>query len=1281
MLNLFWSGQVRGGNSDFLIQSWQDHEGLPESSALAVAQTPDGYLWIGSPEGLLRFNGVSFTRAEKFPHLIRLTTGVPFLQTDHSGRLWAGTESGLACYRQGVWQGIKGTNFSPRSVADDVGGRVLIGGTEGQLYTVLDGNLEKLSPPDGVKPSGVFCLTDAKDGQLWLANRGFIGRMTSAGWKRFGPANPMPKPLLAAPARNGGVWIFTPGELWHYHADGSLENFPAPDLDQPRVMIEDQSGMIWIASIASGLTRFRPGGEISRINATNGLAHNAVRCLIEDREGNVWAGGSLNGLNRLRLRQFFTIGRAEGLPDNIVRTVAEISPGEIIVGTHGGGTARIHDGKVEPQNPPSADAVGQYVWTLLQDRAGRLWVGTFSDGLFVEENGVRRQFPLPAALGKSITRLMEDSRGRIWLGGPNGLGLIENNLVATCFTNSVVAGYAITSLAEDAKSGVIWIGTYAHGVLKMDAENLAHVTKLAGLPGERTSSLTLDNDGYLWVGVFEHGLACFHDGQTTLIGAEQGLPADTIGSVLDDGRGSFWLGTTHGILRVARDELHRVAREPSPPAVFNLFNVSDGLGSEYCAEGYQPNALRDSTGRLWFGTDRGVVTINPAQLRLNTNPPPVVIERVGFTDLAGTNHISFAPSADKLVIPAGSVELEFYFDGLSYAAPEKVTFKYLLAGVNQNWRELGHHRELHFHQLAPGDYVLRLKAANNDGVWNEDATAFAFTIEPFVWQRLWFRLLVLVAVAGGGGLVVWRVSNRNFQRRIAERKHAEAEVQRREKYFRSLIEHASDSITVINPKATVTFQSSSGERILGYPAETMLGRCLFDLVHPEDLPKAKTALAQSLTQLNTPVTLTARLRHRDGSWRTIEAVGTGIQTETDERQVILNSRDLTDNLKLEEQFRQAQKMEAVGTLAGGIAHDFNNILAAIFGYGHLLQQDTEGNPAAQEDVAEILKAASRAKDLVQQILTFSRQREQNREIIRLDIIVKEATKFLRASLPATIEIELQRAPDTPAILGDPTQIYQVIINLATNALHAMEGRPGQLTVKLNSFLPDEKFIQAHPEFRPVQYSRLTVADTGHGMDAKTMERIFEPFFTTKPVGKGTGLGLAVVHGIVRSHDGIITVESQPGQGATFCVFFPAKEADAISGNAATVTLTSGHGENILLVDDESALTATLQRMLTRLNYQVTATNRASVALRLFRDTPEQFDLVITDLAMPEMNGLEVARRLREIRADLPVILVSGHAPDLTNENLREAGIAELLKKPVFMPTLAAAVQRMFDAPV
>ena len=390
-------------------------------------------------------------------------------------------------------------------------------------------------------------------------------------------------------------------------------------------------------------------------------------------------------------------------------------------------------------------------------------------------------------------------------------------------------------------------------------------------------------------------------------------------------------------------------------------------------------------------------------------------------------------------------------------------------------------------------------------------------------------------------------------------------------------------------------------------------------------------------------------------------------------------QDITQKLLFEKQMQQSQKMEAIGTLAGGIAHDFNNILAAMAGYAHLLRLDTADNQAAQADVAEMLVAMDRAKELVQQILTFSRQKDRKPEIIKLDKVVKEAMRFLRASLPAQIAIELNLSEQAPAILADPTQIYQVVVNLATNSLYAMEGRQGRLIVSLDPFRPDEPFLHNHPAMKRINYVRLTMTDTGQGMDAKTLERIFEPFFTTKPAGRGTGLGLALVHGIVQSHSGVIMVQSQLGQGTTFQIYFPAQAQAAPTDIPPESKLPTGQGQHILLVDDEVAITTTLSRILTRLNYVVTARNCAQEALALIQENPAQFQLLLSDLTMPEMSGLELARQVHSLCPELPILLASGYPSEVSAGVQSGAGVAELLQKPLSMRLLAETVARLLKS--
>ena len=422
-------------------------------------------------------------------------------------------------------------------------------------------------------------------------------------------------------------------------------------------------------------------------------------------------------------------------------------------------------------------------------------------------------------------------------------------------------------------------------------------------------------------------------------------------------------------------------------------------------------------------------------------------------------------------------------------------------------------------------------------------------------------------------------------------------------------------------------------------------------------------------------------RRKDGGLYSEEMTITPVRGEAGEiSHLVCVKLDVTERRQLENQLRQAQKMEAIGTLAGGIAHDFNNMLAAIFGYAYLLQHDNNGNVAAGENIEGIQKAAGRAKELVEQILTFSRQREQKREVIRLDSIIKEAVKLLRASMPAQIRIETNLDAAAPPVLADATQIYQVTMNLATNALHAMEGKPGRLAVTLDGYRPDEEFLRAHAKSKHSLYTRLTFADTGPGMDAKTVERIFEPFFTTKPVGKGTGLGLSVVHGIMMSHGGIITVESQVNEGTRFALYFPANQNCSALPRVEPEAVVLGLGQRIILLDDEPEVTISFRHLLEKMNYKVTTSNQPSETLEAFRHHAAEFDLLITDLAMPGLNGLELARQVHGLCPEMPIVLASGMTADLTDENLRAAGISGVLEKPYSISSLNKILQRVFATP-
>ncbi|MCP4691021.1 MAG: response regulator, partial [Desulfobacterales bacterium] len=379
------------------------------------------------------------------------------------------------------------------------------------------------------------------------------------------------------------------------------------------------------------------------------------------------------------------------------------------------------------------------------------------------------------------------------------------------------------------------------------------------------------------------------------------------------------------------------------------------------------------------------------------------------------------------------------------------------------------------------------------------------------------------------------------------------------------------------------------------------------------------------------------------------------------------------------QLDQAQKMESIGTLAGGIAHDFNNILFPIIGYAEMMVQDVRENSIARNSAIEILKASNRAKELVQQILVFSRQRDHEKEPLWLQPILKEALKLLRATLPATIAIRTEIDDNCGSVLADPTQIHQIIMNLCTNAYHAMRETGGELVVKLNTIDIASGYLSSSQSGVDTGTNlELVISDTGSGMDKEVLERMFEPYYTTKKIGEGTGMGLSMVHGIVQAHNGHIVVDSELGKGTTFRIYLPRIVEDAVQQPVISNLKLPGGDESLLIVDDEAPIIRMEQEMLERLGYTVEGLTSSVEALSLFRESPDKYKLVITDQTMPELTGAELAAELLALRPALPIILCTGFSESITEKNALEIGIKKFIMKPIVINDLAKTVRDALD---
>jgi PAS domain S-box-containing protein len=483
---------------------------------------------------------------------------------------------------------------------------------------------------------------------------------------------------------------------------------------------------------------------------------------------------------------------------------------------------------------------------------------------------------------------------------------------------------------------------------------------------------------------------------------------------------------------------------------------------------------------------------------------------------------------------------------------------------------------------------------------------------------------------------------------------------------------------------TMEFVSAGCQDLLGYEPQDFIGRRIVfnDLIHPEDREWVGSRVQSALARQE-PFALEYRVKRADGQWRLVWEQGRAV-TDAPGSDIVLEGfiMDVTRRAEaearrrvLENQLRRAQKMETIAALTGGIAHDFNNILAAILGSAELLKLDLPDSHPGRELLDQIFTAGHRAREVVQQLLALTRHQANERSVVHLQPVVKECVKLLRSTIPAMVEISCHADAECPPVLADSTQIHQIIMNLCTNAWHALPPTGGIIKVCLEKGEAGEMVVAQNSGLATGAKVRLSVHDNGQGMDKATLERIFEPFFTTKPASQGSGLGLSVVQGIVKSHHGTIAVDSQPGRGTSFHIYLPAQASRQTQTATVTGEKFSGHNEGILFVDDDELAGGIIEKALSRVGYRVKWFKRPEAALADFRAAPTAYDLVISDLSMPGMSGENLAATLLEIRPEIPILLTTGHIDFAIEERASRLGVRKVLLKPVAMETLSGEIAR------
>jgi len=570
--------------------------------------------------------------------------------------------------------------------------------------------------------------------------------------------------------------------------------------------------------------------------------------------------------------------------------------------------------------------------------------------------------------------------------------------------------------------------------------------------------------------------------------------------------------------------------------------------------------------------------------------------------------------------------------------------------------EVRQHSALTRHLEDQTPYDIELRLATKDGTYR------------------WFRVRGQ-AVFEPGGRPVRMVGSATD---MADRKLIERALLESEQRFRSLIDNAADPILVLSKDGALRYLSPANERALGYAASELVGTDGVLLVHPDDRARVKKVFKGLFDHPDQIGQAQYRLRHRDGSWRTFSSVARNLIADRSISGIVVNSRDITAQAALEEQLRHSQKMEAVGMLAGGVAHDFNNMLTAITSFAEFISTELPKGSKIEADLAQIRIAADRAVGLTRQLLAFSRKQVMQPRVLEVNLLVGGLDKMLRRLIGEDVELRTALSEGLPTVRADPSQLEQVLVNLVVNARDAMP-RGGQLVIETECVTLDDAAAGPDQEVKPGRYLLIQVRDTGVGMDAATQARIFEPFFTTKTQGRGTGLGLSTVYGVVKQNGGHIRVESAPGQGTTFRVFLPA--SDSLPTLAALplreIGDLRGH-ETVLVVEDEELVRGAVRTSLERLGYQVLCASDGDEACILARSHPGLIDVLLTDVIMPRQNGRQVADQLLQMRPGLLVIFMSGYAENaIVHHGVLEEGL-EFLEKPFTQTALVRKIRQVLD---
>ena len=1092
--------------NQYAHNAWTIREGFFKGAVYAIAQTPDGYLWLGTEVGLQRFDGVRSV-AWQPPKDQHLPGGrIRSLLAARDGQLWIGTDQGLASWNDGKltqYQELAGRvvlSLLEDHEATIWAGAWGVGGADGRLCTIRDGRVQ-CHGNDGSLSNGIDGLYEDRSGKLWVGSVHGVWR-----WKPE-PTKFFPMQIVTSSFAEGDG-----GELFITTLDG-IKTFvneqagpylvrAAGQQLQFGKLLRDRDGGLWAGTYDGGLLHVHQG-KIDRFTHPDGLSSDNILCLFEDREGSIWVG-TRDGLDRFREFAVPAITEKQGLSNTFVGSILQARDGSIWLGT-ANGLDRWNNGEVavygKRDGLPDAS-----VLALFEDQAGRIWVSTRRGIVYLERGKFVR---VRNVQSESAVCIVGDGAAGVWISDWRSLYHLHGQMLIEeiPWTKLGRKDLAWTILRDPVRGG-LWLGFRQGGV----AYYKDHSVRLSygreqGFGEGLVSGLKLEEDGAIWAAAAD-GLHLLRSGHALRLSSANGLPCDMVHWVVEDDDHFFWLYTACGVVRVARSELERWAADPTRRVSTTIFDNAEGVLSSVAPTDSNPMVAKSVDGKIWFVTNEGVSVIDPHHLPFNNVLPPVHIEQI----VADDKPYDLRPG---IHLPAKVRDVRIDYTALSLVAPEKIRFKYKLEGQDGDWKEVINDREAKYTNLAPGNYRFRVMACNNSGVWNEEGASLDFVIPPAWYQTNWFRALLLAVFV----TLIW----------LAHRLRVR-ELEEREKKFREAVESMPALAFVASSNGERTFVNSGWVQYTGLSVEQALGSGWQAAVHPDDL---KRVLDKWQTAMSTGERLDYEVRLRRGSDGEYRWFHTRVVPLRDKRGKVLKwcglATDIEDRKRAEElqaDLAHTNRVSMLGELAASIAHEVNQPLSGIVSNASAslrwLGGDAPNMQEAREAARRIVRDGKRAGEIIQRLRSLYKKTPPKRELIDVNEIIGEMVVMLRGEANRfAVSIRADRAADLPKITADRVQLQQVLMNLMLNGIEAMNETGGVLTVKSQA-----------------EHGHLviSVSDTGVGLPAEKTERIFDAFFTTKP--QGSGMGLAISRSIIESHSGRIWAAPNDGRGATFHFTLP-----------------------------------------------------------------------------------------------------------------------------------------------